>query len=131
MVSFDELKIKEDSPIYMQLIRWVKVGIISEKILDGDEMPSRRAVSALLGVNPNTIQKAYKLLEDEGLILSQKGAKSLIAITNERVKQMKQEQITLEIKGMITSLQGMGIEKQEAYTLLDQLWEDCHENKLS
>lgn len=130
MVSFDDLKLKDDSPIYIQLIRWVKIGIIAEKIVDGEEMPSRRAVSALLGVNPNTIQKAYKLLEEEGLILSQKGAKSLIAITKERVTLMKKEQIMVEVKGMIGALKNMGIEKQEALDLLNQLWEDCHEDKI-
>lgn len=130
MISFDGLKLKEDSPIYLQLVRWVKVGIIAGNILDGEEMPSRRVVSALLGVNPNTIQKAYKILEEEGLILSQKGAKSLIAITKERVTLMKKELISTEIKVMIDALQNMGIEKQEALDLLEQLWEDCHEDKL-
>lgn len=130
MVSFDGLKLKEDSPIYLQLMGWVKVGIIAGTILDGEEMPSRRVVSALLGVNPNTIQKAYKMLEDEGLILSQKGAKSLIAVTEERVTHMKKEQITKELQGMIDALQQMGIQKEEAMDLLEQLWEDCHEDKL-
>ena len=59
-------------------MRYVKRGVVSGAIVDGDELPSRRVVSALLGVNPNTVQKAYRALEDEGLIESHTGAKSRV-----------------------------------------------------
>ena len=67
VISFEDFILQDDSPIYMQIIRYVKRGIVSGVIQNGDEMLSRRALSALLGVNPNTIQKAYHLLEEEGI----------------------------------------------------------------
>ena len=68
LVSFDRFSLAEGSPIYSQIIRFIKAGIVAGTIADGDEFPSRRALSALLGVNPNTIQKACRLLEEEGLL---------------------------------------------------------------
>ena len=76
MVSFDDLVLVEGVPIYQQILRHVKLGIAGGTIPHGETLPSRRVVSALLGVNPNTVQKAYRLLEEEGLIQSRSGAKS-------------------------------------------------------
>ena len=76
MISFEQFRMQGDAPIYMQIITYIKQGIVARTILDGDELPSRRVLSATLGVNPMTVQKAYKMLEDEGLIQSRAGAKS-------------------------------------------------------
>ena len=80
MISFENFIMQGGSPIYMQILLYIKRGIIAGMIMDGDELPSRRVLSALLGVNPNTVQKAYKMLEDEGLIQSRAGAKSCVVI---------------------------------------------------
>ena len=50
-------------PIYLQIVRYVERGVAAWTIADGEELPSRRVLSAQLGVNPNTVQKAYRLLE--------------------------------------------------------------------
>ena len=77
MVSFDDFIMEPGVPIYAQIIRYVKGAVAAGVVADGEELPSRRVLSALLGVNPNTIQKAYRLLEEEGLIRSHPGAKSV------------------------------------------------------
>ena len=48
-------------------------------ICDGDELPSRRVLSALLGVNPNTVQKAYRELERQGYIYTTTGVGTFVA----------------------------------------------------
>lgn len=123
MVSFQNLKLKEDTPIYLQIINHIKSGIIGNIIENGDEMPSRRTVSSLLAVNPNTIQKAYKLLEDEKLIISHTGAKSVITVTESQRKQLKKEVLEKDMLELIRRVQATGIEKKEALALLEQLWE--------
>ena len=64
MITFDQFKLEDGMPIYLQIVLYIKRGIIAGVIADGDELPSRRILSALLGVNPNTVQKTYRLLED-------------------------------------------------------------------
>ena len=76
MVSFGTFVRTGDAPIYTQIVQFIRRGLAAGTILSGDELPSRRVLSALLGVNPNTIQKAYRILEDGGLIQSHSGAKS-------------------------------------------------------
>src|SRR5699024_2621603 len=59
LVSFDDFIMEPGVPIYAQIIRYVKGAVAAGAVADGEELPSRRILSALLGVNPNTIQKAY------------------------------------------------------------------------
>ena len=51
MIQFDSFMQAEGVPIYQQIIRYVKQGIAAGTIRDGEELPSRRVLSALLAVN--------------------------------------------------------------------------------
>ena len=64
MVSFEGFRAVDGVPIYLQIQTYVRRGCVAGTIRDGDELPSRRVLSALLGVNPNTVQKAFRLLEE-------------------------------------------------------------------
>lgn len=123
MVTFDTLELKGDTPIYLQIIHHIKAGLVAGTMVHGDELPSRRQVSTLLGVNPNTIQKAYKQLEEEGFLLSHTGAKSTIQITEEQVFALKTLLIEEDIGSIIEHLKAFGVEKEEALVLLDKFWE--------
>ena len=76
MISFEGFVLEDSGPVYLQIMRYIRQGIAAGAIGDREEVPSRRALSALLGVNPNTIQKAYHMLEEEGILRSRSGAKS-------------------------------------------------------
>ena len=71
MVSFDGFRPEGSEPIYLQIVGLISsVGIVAGEIPSGDELPSRRMLSALLGVNPNTVQKACRMLEEERILVS-------------------------------------------------------------
>ena len=82
VISFKGFEPTGSSPIYLQIIKHIKVSAVSGDAANGDELPSRRSLSAMLGINPNTVQKAYRLLEDEGIISTVPGAKSIIDISS-------------------------------------------------
>ena len=124
MVSFDRFTLNDGSPIYLQIIRHIKQGIVAGTVADGDEMPSRRMLSALLGVNPNTVQKAYHLLEEEGLVSSRSGAKSYISLTEARIDSVKQEMVSGGVRELVGTVKRMGVSYEEAEVLLRQLWNE-------
>lgn len=124
MVSFDGFTLGGGSPIYLQIIRHIKQGIVAGTVSDGEEMPSRRMLSALLGVNPNTVQKAYHLLEEEGLISSRSGAKSYISLTAERIDSVKQEMVSGVVRELVGVVKRMGVSCEDAEMLLRQLWNE-------
>lgn len=123
MISFDSFIMMDGSPIYLQILLYIKRGIIAGIICDGDELPSRRVLSALLGVNPNTVQKAYKMLEDEGLIQSRTGAKSYVVVTEQKLQEIREELLEDDAKGAVHSLKLMGVSKEEAHNLIDKYWD--------
>lgn len=124
MVMFEQLILSEDVPIYLQLIRHVKRGIAAGQVKEGDEMPSRRTLSALLGVNPNTIQKAYRFLEEEGIIESHAGAKSYVMVDEKKREEIRRELLHQEVSQTVQTLKMMNMSKQEASELFLQVWEE-------
>ena len=124
MISFDQFTLREGIPIYLQIVRHIKRGIVAGSIQNDDEMPSRRVLSALLGVNPNTVQKAYRVLEEERIISSRAGAKSCVSLQPGQAEALRAELLEGDARDAIASLRQMGITKAEASALLDRLWED-------
>ncbi len=123
MVSFDHFIPKAGAPIYLQVVWHIKRGIVAGEVTDGDEVPSRRMLSALLGVNPNTVQKAYALLEEEGLMASHTGAKSTMRLTEEQVAAVRRELLERDVSAVVTSLKQMGLRRQEALELIERYWD--------
>ena len=124
MVSFDDLVLLDGVPIYQQILRHVKLGIAGGTIAPGDALPSRRVVSALLGVNPNTVQKAYRLLEEEGLIQSHPGARSCVAADEAARARVRAELLQEQAEQAVAALKRMGLSKEAALELIAQHWEE-------
>ena len=127
MVSFDDFIMEPGVPIYAQIIRYVKGAVAAGAVADGEELPSRRVLSALLGVNPNTIQKAYRLLEEEGLIRSHPGAKSYVSAPPERAAAIRGELLAAEARRASEALRRMGLDRGAALELIGRLWDEGEE----
>ena len=124
MISFDAFKPTDGTPIYLQVLLYIKRGAVAGTIHDGDELPSRRVLSALLGINPNTVQKAFHMLEEEDLIESQAGAKSVMKLSEEKITKLREDLLKENIRSITGSLRQMGISREEALRLIDQYWEE-------
>lgn len=123
MISFENFVMEDGSPIYQQILLYIKRGVIAGAVTDGDELPSRRVLSALLGVNPNTVQKAYRLLEEEGLLQSHSGAKSCMVLLPETVERIRTELVEAYARNAVRTLKLMGVSRAEALALIEKYWE--------
>lgn len=123
MISFERFVPEEGVPIYLQILRYIKREAVAGYIHDGDELPSRRVLSALLGVNPNTVQKAYRMLEDEELIRSHTGAASLMQLPDDKLARLRTELLEADALRAIRALQQMGLSRDEVTALIDKYWE--------
>lgn len=91
-------------PIYLQVMQQIKYLVASGKLRTGDELPSIRALAEELIVNPNTIARAYRELEIEGVVEKRRTAGTFIADSGspiarkERLKVLKQriDQVLVE-----------------------------------
>ena len=123
MISFDSFVLEDNVPIYLQIVGYIKRGIVAGTIPDGAEMPSRRMLSALLGVNPNTVQKSYAMLEEEGLIHSRSGAKSCVAADDAAIRRLRGELLGQNLKTVIDAMKQMGMTLTDAQAALADHWE--------
>lgn len=123
MISFANFRMEDGIPIYLQIILYLKRGMVAGNIHDGDALPSRRNLSALLGVNPNTVQKAYHLLEEENLIVSQSGAKSVVSLDAAKLTRVRKDLLESDIKTVVAALKQAGLSKSEALSLMEEYWD--------
>lgn len=70
---------KSKQPIYEQLVEQLRRQLILGGMEAGAAMPSVRQMATELGINPNTIQKAYRRMEEEGMIVSLPGRGSFVS----------------------------------------------------
>lgn len=94
---FIEILPNSDAPIYTQLMYQIKIGILKREWSFGDGLPSVRSLASELGINMHTVNKAYNLLTDEGvLVKNQKGyfvsERAMIA-SNEATKAAMQDKL--------------------------------------
>ena len=68
-------------PIYLQLMEQVKHGIETGALRPGEQLPGIRPLAEELVINPNTVAKAYRELEHEGVIELRHGAGAFVSAT--------------------------------------------------
>ena len=73
-----KIDLRSSSPIYEQLAEQVKRGVIQGLLKPGDSLPSVRRLAADIGVNPNTVAKAYQELERQQVIITVRGKGTII-----------------------------------------------------
>lgn len=106
------LDLSSRTPIYEQLYNNVVRLIFSGALKAGDKLPPVRALACDLSVNPNTVSKAYKLLEQDGYIYSNVGKGSFIADNLNSLE--TQKQLALEKLGdALSSAVKLGLTREE------------------
>ncbi|HOQ31677.1 MAG TPA: GntR family transcriptional regulator [Candidatus Hydrogenedens sp.] len=70
---------QDGTPIYIQIVRQFKYLIATGSLKDGDELPPVRTLAQQLLINPNTVAKAYRELESQGMIYTRPGAGTYVA----------------------------------------------------
>lgn len=100
-------------PIYEQIVnnieKYVAVGILREK----SQIPSIRELANNLGINPNTVKKAYDILENRGVIMTISTKGTFISNNTKMVLENKIDNEVNLIKDKIRELENMGISKKE------------------
>lgn len=82
---FIEIELESELPIYTQIYNQIVKGISRGEVLDGEELPSVRQLSADIGVDKNTVIKAYNLLKQDGIIATHRRKGAVIVGRDKRV----------------------------------------------
>lgn len=124
MINFHDLSFNKKEAVYPQLAAYIKKKIMLHQINDYEELPSRRELALSLSINPNTVQKAYKLLEDEGIIQTISNVKSVIRVTDEIYDTIKSQFYEETVKSFALACKSNGLSFQKTIALLTKYWEE-------
>ena len=100
-------------PIYEQIVEGIERDIVMGILREREQLPSIRELSSILGVNPNTIQKAFGELDRNGIIVSGQGRGCFVADkATEKIKEKLSARIT-DIESIAVELARAGIEEEK------------------
>ena len=117
------VKFSNDKPIFLQLAEIIKVDIISGKIKEGEKLPSVRDFALSYGVNPNTVQKSLQILEDDGLIFTDRTNGKFVSCGEELLKNEKDKAVCEELMQFIEKMNSFGVGKTEIINLINKMGE--------
>ena len=117
------VKFSNDKPIFMQLADLIKSEIISGKYKTNEKLPSVREFAFEFQVNPNTVQKALQILEDEGLIITNKTNGKFVAENSNLLESQKYKTINQEINLFFEKMKSLGLTTSEIKELINKLGE--------
>ncbi|MGL6106401.1 GntR family transcriptional regulator [Romboutsia sp.] len=105
-------------PVYLQIIRYIKQQIVIGNLSPGDVIPSRREMAVKIKVNPNTVQKAYKEMEDMEIITTVRNYQSTITTNNETITKIRHELINESLEIFIENMKSINVEKEEILEII-------------
>ncbi|GAA0709456.1 GntR family transcriptional regulator [Paraclostridium ghonii] len=109
----------DKEPVYIQIIRYIKQQIVRGDIGVGDIIPSRREMAVMVRVNPNTVQKAYKEMEEMGIITTHRNYQSNITTDDEIIARIKEDLINESMDVFINSMKAINIKREEIIDIIN------------
>ena len=122
-----EAKFNNRDPVYVQVIQHFKEQMAKGYFEPGQEIPSRRELANTLKINPNTAQRAYKEMEEQGLIFTEGNLPSRITKDVQMLKRVREELIGEAVDQFVHSVQTINVELPEVLDLV----KDAYEKKKS
>ena len=124
------MQFDQRSPVYLLVVRWFKEQIATEELKCGQEIPSRREIAAQLGINPNTAQKAYKEMEEQNLITTERNVPSKITMDQEIVQKVRTEMLDEAVAQFIEAVQAIQIPLGEVVTKVETVYQSTERRKV-
>jgi GntR family transcriptional regulator len=110
-------------PVYVQVIRHFKKQIAKGYFEPGQEIPSRRELANKLKINPNTAQRAYKEMEEQGLIFTEGNLPSRITKDEQMLKRVREELILEAVDTFVHSVRSINVPLNEVLNLVKDQYE--------
>ncbi|OAB42411.1 GntR family transcriptional regulator [Paenibacillus glacialis] len=100
-------------PVYLQVVRHFKEQLATGRMEAGQIIPSRRELGAMLKINPNTAQKAYKEMEEQQLIVTEGNSASRITLDDTVLRSIRSELISDAVDAFVVSVRKIEVPVDE------------------
>ncbi|MCA9200099.1 MAG: GntR family transcriptional regulator [Planctomycetales bacterium] len=120
--------------IYDQIVRQIKFAVADKAVLPGELVPSVRELARQLAVNPNTVARAYRQLQDDKILSSVRGTGlQVTAGAHSKCTNARQQIVRNRLKEVLNEAAGSGLTQSEVRELIETAisaiqWEASHED---
>ncbi|MDD6160591.1 MAG: GntR family transcriptional regulator [Oscillospiraceae bacterium] len=107
-----QLNYRDGRPIYEQVQEGLRRLLVTGAIAPGEKLPSVRQLAAELAINPNTIQRAYETLEQQGYVYSVPG-KGSFAADGDEIRENRKKALLAQLDTLADQLMELGVTPEE------------------
>jgi GntR family transcriptional regulator len=117
------LDYKDARAIHQQIEDGIKQLIISGIMLPDEQLPSVRELAVSLTVNPNTVQRAYKQLENDGFIYSVKGKGNFVSKVTKTQNRALADELYNNLTSLVKELMYLGEDKSDIENVINNIYQ--------
>ena len=118
------ITLNNKSPIYEQLVERIEFLILNGFLKENEQLPSVRELATYLAINPNTVQKAYTYLEQEGVTYSVNGKGRFVTDNIEALKQKRTELVLKDFIESINLLKKSGVNIDVLHSEIEKIYKE-------
>lgn len=116
-----EIDFNSDEAIYIQLCNQIVIGIATARIREGDVLPSVRQMAEQIGINMHTVNKAYSVLRQEGLVTIDRRRGAVVAIDVDKIGAL--EELKEQLLVLLAKSSCKNITRGEVHQLIDEIYD--------
>ena len=108
-------------PVFIQLAKKLRVEILTGTYGSGGQLPPVRQIAFEASINPNTVQRALLLLEDEGLLCTRGTTGRFVTEDRTLLDQACEKMKRAEVRSFLKKTQELGMTKEELFKIIEQI----------
>ena len=116
-----KIDFESEEAIYIQLRNQIIMGIATDRIHEGDSLPSVRQLAENIGINMHTVNKAYTVLRQEGYIKLDRRRGAVIALDIDKIRSI--ERLREELSVLLARSVCKNISREEVHDLVDEIYD--------
>ena len=116
-----KIDFESEEAIYIQLRNQIIMGIATDRIREGDSLPSVRQLAENIGINMHTVNKAYAVLKQEGYIKLDRRRGAVIALDIDKVRSI--EHLREELSVLLARSVCKNVSREEVHALVDEIYD--------
>lgn len=111
-------------PAYLQIVEQTRRALENGWLSVGDQLPPAREVVSSTGINPNTVLKAYRELERQGLVEGRVGTGTFVTADLARLQSDLQSSLAADLRNWLTAAAGAGLERRDVLVLVTAMLDE-------
>ena len=116
-----KIDFESEEAIYIQLRNQIIMGIATDRIHEGDSLPSVRQLAENIGINMHTVNKAYTVLKQAGYIKLDRRRGAVIALDIDKIRSI--ERLREELSVLLARSVCKNISREEVHDLVDEIYD--------